>query len=203
MSDRLGRLREKVERLAPRERRLLVWLLITLAVMVVLVVPVTMSFALSARRDTNKVLREAIATLKSSRETVKQRQAKRDAVLARYANKAPPLAGLLEKAARDNQLEIPESLDRPDVPHGKKYTERVTVVRLRKARMLSLAKMLEEVEQQQMPLSISRLNIRRRGGESDSYDVEIGLSAFDRTEGAKGGAEGAKGGSGAAPGGTK
>jgi general secretion pathway protein M len=47
-----------------------------------------------------------------------------------------------------------------------------------------------------MPVYVSRLNIRRRGGERDSYDVELGLSAFDRTDTAQGAA-------GAAPGGTK
>jgi general secretion pathway protein M len=192
----IGRLRERLDRLAPRERRLLVWFLVTLAVTVVLLVPVTMSVTLSSRGDANKALREAMATLKASRETVKMRQAKREAVIARYANKAPPLAGLLEKAARDNKLEIPESRDNPEVPHGKRYSERTTVVRLRKVRMLSLAKMLEQVEQQTMPVSVSRLNVRRRGGERDAYDVELGLSAFDR-------AETAAGASGTAPGGPK
>jgi general secretion pathway protein M len=194
MSDRIGKLRERIDRLAPRERRLLVWFLITLAVMIVLLVPVTMSVALSSRRDTNKALYEAIATLKSSRDAVKARQVKREAVIARYANKAPPLAGLLENAAKDNKLEIPESLDRPEVPHGKRYNERMTVVRLRKAKMLPLAKMLEQLEQQHMPVFVSRLNVRRRGGERDSYDVELGLSAFDRIDTAQGAAAAAPGG---------
>jgi general secretion pathway protein M len=56
------------------------------------------------------------------------------------------------------------------------------VVRLRKTTMLQLTKMLEQLEQMHMPISISRLNIRRRGGEKDSYDVELGVSAFDRSE---------------------
>ena len=91
---------------------------------------------------------------------------------------------MLEKAARENKLDIPESQDRPEVPHGKKYVERSTVVRLRKTSMMQLAKTLEQLEQQRIPMSISRLNIRRRGGEKDSYDVELGISAFDRNESA-------------------
>jgi general secretion pathway protein M len=47
-----------------------------------------------------------------------------------------------------------------------------------------------------MPVSVSRLNVRRRGGERDAYDVELGLSAFDRAEAAQGAA-------GTAPGGPK
>jgi len=42
--------------------------------------------------------------------------------------------------------------------------------------------MLQQIEQLHMPVSVSRLNIRRRGGEHDSYDVELGVSAFDRNE---------------------
>jgi general secretion pathway protein M len=53
-------------------------------------------------------------------------------------------------------------------------------------KMLPLAKTLEQVEQQRMPVAVSRLNIRRRGGERDSYDVELGLSAFDRGEAGQG-----------------
>jgi general secretion pathway protein M len=105
--------------------------------------------------------------------------------VARYASPAPPLAGLLEKAARDNRLDVPESQDRPEVPHGKKYVERTTVIRLRKTSMLQLAKMLEQIEQQRLSLAISRLDVRRRGGERDSYDVELGVSAFDRAVGNK------------------
>ena len=60
--------------------------------------------------------------------------------------------------------------------------ERSTVVRMRKNGMLQLAKTLEQIEQQRLPIAISRLNIRRRGGEKDSYDVELGVSAFDRNE---------------------
>jgi general secretion pathway protein M len=63
--------------------------------------------------------------------------------------------------------------------------ERTTVVRMRKTGMLALAKTLESIEQQRLPVAITRLNIRRRGGEKDSYDVELGVSAFDRSEGTK------------------
>ena len=138
-------------------------------------------FELTSR--SNKALRDAIATIKGARDEVRLRQAKKEAIASRYANRAPGLAGVLEKAAKDNKLDIPESQDKPEVPHGKKYIERTTVVRLRKAGMLALGKTLESLEQQHMPVAITRLNIRRRGGEHDSYDVELGISAFDRDPG--------------------
>jgi general secretion pathway protein M len=45
-----------------------------------------------------------------------------------------------------------------------------------------LLKFFEKIEQSGYPISISRLNIRKRGGEHDSFDVELGVSAFERSE---------------------
>ena len=180
-----SRLREWFDKLAPRERRLMGALGIALALFLLFLIPLGVSLALGSRRDANRALRDAIHSVKNAREDVQKRQAKRDAIVARYVNRAPALAGLMEKAARDNKLDLLETADRPEVPHGKRYNERTTVGRVRKTTMLQLAKMLEQIEQLHMPVYVSRLNIRRRGGERDSYDVELGVSAFDRSEPAK------------------
>jgi general secretion pathway protein M len=177
--------REWFDKLAPRERRMMGMLVIALSLFLLFLIPLGVSLALGSRREANHSLREAIHTIKNARDDVQKRQAKREAIVARYANRAPALAGVMEKAARDNKLDLLETADRPEVPHGKRYNERTTVGRLRKTTMLQLAKMLEQIEQQRMPISVSRLNIRRRGGEHDSYDVELGVSAFDRTESTK------------------
>jgi len=49
-------------------------------------------------------------------------------------------------------------------------------------RMLSIAKFMESVEKSNYPVALSRLNVRKRSGEPDSYDVEVGVSAYDRNE---------------------
>ena len=59
-----------------------------------------------------------------------------------------------------------------------------SAVDLKKAGMYSIAKFLETLETSGMAVAITRLNIRKRTGEPDSYDVEVGLSAYDRTEAA-------------------
>ena len=73
-------------------------------------------------------------------------------------------------------------MDRPEVPHGKRYTERNTVIHLKKAGMAAIARFLESIEKSGMAVAVTRLNIRRRAGEPDSYDVEVGVSAYDRSE---------------------
>ena len=48
--------------------------------------------------------------------------------------------------------------------------------------MRPIAKFLEAIEKSGYPVAVTRLNIRKRAGEPDSYDVEVGVSAYDRTE---------------------
>ena len=54
-------------------------------------------------------------------------------------------------------------------------------MRLKKTGMLALAKLLESVEKSGYPMAITKLNIRRRSGEADSYDVDLGVSSYERT----------------------
>lgn len=168
--------------LSPRERKLIVGLSAVVGVMLLLLVPIGLDAMARSRREANNELREAIRRLQAAKGQVKARQQKRDEVAARYAKKAPKLAGFLEQVAKEQSIEIPESQDKPEIPIGKRYVERGILVRLRKVRGLPLLKFLEKIEQSGHPLAISRLSLRRRSGEKDSYDVELGVSAYDRND---------------------
>lgn len=178
----MKRLREWYDGLAERERKLVLVFLAVFVAFTVLLVPYGTSTLLGERRDHNEALRKAISTVQGSRGRIDEVKERREQVDKRYDNQAPALAGFIENAARKSGLEIPESQDRAELPHGKKFVERSTVVRLRKVSMLPLVQMLEALENSGHPIVISRLNIRKRGREADSYDVELGVSAFDRVE---------------------
>lgn len=178
-------LRERFEKLEPRERRLLTILLGILGVFVVLALPIFAYTSVTALRSENEQIRYLVDETYKARATVSERKAKRDAVLARYAKPAPQLAGFIEEAAKSNGIQVPESQDKPDVPHGKKYTEKLTVVKMHKIGLMSLVKTLEKIEQSGHPVAISRLSVRPRAGEPDSYEVELGVSAFERKPDAK------------------
>ncbi|XYH98060.1 hypothetical protein ACMHYB_61695 [Sorangium sp. So ce1128] len=173
-------LRERLDKLEPRERRLLTILLGFLVVCVLLLVPIGLASVASSKRTENQEVRDLLQSIYEASGKVSERKAQKDALLARYARPAPPLAGFIEDAAKQQGLAAAESQDRPDVPHGKKYTERVTVVKMHRIGMLGLAKMLERVESSGHPVAVTRLNIKPRAGEPDSYEVELGVSAFDR-----------------------
>ena len=168
--------------LNPREQRIATIAVFVIGAMLLLAVPIGLQTLVSSRRNENEELRAALSAVNGARGQIRERQERKASIAQRYGKKAPQLAGFLEQTASAQKLQVTDSVDRPDVPHGKRYTERNTVIHLKKSGMASIAKFLEAIEKSNYPIAISRLNIRKRAGEPDSYDVEVGVSAYDRTE---------------------
>jgi general secretion pathway protein M len=167
--------------ISPRDRRLITIGGTVLAILVLIALPVGAEAYVAGKRADNEEMRAALNDVQEARSRVRERQGKKDSIVQRYAKPAPQLGTFIEQTARAQKLEVTDSIDRQPVPVGKKYTERHTVIHFKKAGMLAIAKFLETVEKSGHPVSVSRLNIRKRTGEPDSYDVEVGLSAYDRT----------------------
>jgi general secretion pathway protein M len=165
-----------------RERKLVTLLGAIGGVVLLLAVPFGVEALIHSARSDNDDLRQALSDVQDARVRVRERQAKKDAIAQRYARHAPSLAGYLEQTARQEKLEVTESTPLPDVPHGKRYVEHGSNIRLKKTGMLPLARFLEDIEKSGFPLSVSRLNLRKRSGENDSYDVEVAVSSYDRVE---------------------
>jgi general secretion pathway protein M len=183
-----------MDKLDARERRLLSIFLAFAGALVVLAGPIGLMRVLSSKRADNQEIRELITAIDESRASIAERKSQKEALLMRYAKPAPPLASFIDESAKTNGISAAESQDKPELPHGKRYTERSAVVKMHKVGMLALAKTLEKIEQSGYPVAITRLNLRPRSGEPDSYEVELGVSAYDR----KGEAPSASAGAGAA-----
>jgi general secretion pathway protein M len=164
-----------------RERRLVAVLGFVAALVGLFAIPFGLEAIVRSQASDNDDLRQALQDVQDARGVVHERQARKDAIAARYSRKAPELAGFIEQQARAQKLEVTDSTPMPDVPHGKRYVEHGTNVRLKKTGMLPLARFLESVERSGYPVAVTRLNIRRRSAELDSYDVEVGLSSYDRS----------------------
>jgi general secretion pathway protein M len=173
-------LRERLDRLEERERRLLGILAVVVAGIVVLLMPLAVTAALHGSRSDNQALRDAIAQITAERPLIERGRALHKALEDRYSRPAPPLTSFLAKLAQEVEVDIPETQDRQSVPHGKRYEEKATKITLRKVGMLKVARLMERIEQSGHPLSISQLTIRKRGLEPDSYDVDMVVSAFER-----------------------
>ncbi len=168
--------------LSAREQRIASIAVYVFGVVFLLGIPVGMQTLVASRRDANEELRSALAAVNGARAKIRERKERKDSIAQRYQKKAPGLAGYLEQQASANHLQVSDSVDRPDVPHGKKYVERHSVIHLKKSGMLNIAKFLEAIAKSDHPIATTRLNVRKRSGEPDSYDVEVGVSAYDRNE---------------------
>jgi general secretion pathway protein M len=151
-------------------------------VLVLVGLPAGLEVAVVSRHSEVTELREALEAVQSARAQIRERQSKKDSIALRYAKRAPVLAGFIEELARAQKLEVTDSVDRAEIPHGKKFTERATTIHLRKSGLLAIAKFLESVETSGYPVTVSQLDLRRRAGEPDSYDIEVSISAYDRVE---------------------
>lgn len=175
-------LAERLESLEPRERRLLGILGGVFGVMLLLSIPFGVSLLLSDETEAHDRLTSAIQRIEAEGDTVRERQAEHEALIARYETPAPALAGYLDKAASASGLAIPEIKDLSPVSHGKRYEERSTSISLRKVGLLALVKFMERVSGGTEPISITKLNIRKRGAEPDAYDVQMTVSAYHRMQ---------------------
>ncbi|HEX6765731.1 MAG TPA: hypothetical protein VF103_09645 [Polyangiaceae bacterium] len=173
-------LAERLSGLEDRERRLLGFLVALVLGALVLLPPVALFALVHSRQSEVDDIRSAIQAIDDERDVVERAKAGKGAIEQRYASPAPPLAAFLARLASEAGVEIPESQDRQAVPHGKKFEERTTKITLRKVGLLKLVKFLEKVEQAGHPVRVSQFDIRKRGSEPDSYDVDLVVSAFDR-----------------------
>jgi len=173
-------LRDRLETLGPREKRLLGVLAAVGGVLLLALIPFGVSALLSDETETHTQLVEAIERIETEGESFREHQAELATLLARYDAPVPALAGFLDKAAQASGVTIPESKDPSPIAHGKKYEERFTTISLRKVGLLALVKFMERVAGGVEPISITKLNIRKRGAEPDAYDVQMTVSAFHR-----------------------
>ena len=173
-------LRDRLETLGPREKRLLGVLAAVGAVLLLALIPFGVSALLSDEMEAHTQLVEAIERIETEGDSFREHQAEFAALMARYESPVPALAGFLDKAAQASGVTIPESKDPSPIAHGKKYEERFTSISLRKVGLVALVKFMERVAGGVEPVSITKLNIRKRGAEPDAYDVQMTVSAFHR-----------------------
>jgi hypothetical protein len=175
-------LQDRLAALEPRERRLIGVLVAVFAIMVLMSIPLGVSALLSDESEAHARLIEAIERLEAEGDSIREQQEAKEALLKRYEKDAPALAGFLSKAATASTLSIPESKPESSIGHGKRYEERPTAISFRKVGLLSLVQFMERVSGGPEPIGFTKLNVRKRGAEPDSYDVQMTVSAYHRLQ---------------------
>jgi len=169
-------------RMSVRERQLVALLGAAFAGCAMLVVGYLTFASYQETREANQKLRDAIDLIAKHSDKYREDKARAEQIKLRIGNEPPQLAADLEAAAKDAGIQIPETVDRPDVSAGKRYVEHSLDVKLRKVDLKSLATFLSKLETNRRSLIlVTRLGIRRSfGAEGTMVDVDLTATTWER-----------------------
>jgi hypothetical protein len=174
-------------RMSIRERRLLSLLGGAVVGCILLLVGYLVFDSYKDMSEANQAMRDAIEDIAKHSDKYRGDKARAEALQRRIGNEPPQLAADLEAAAKEAGIQIPETVDRPDAPAGKRYVEHSLDVKLRKVDLKSLATFLSKVETGRSFILITRLGIRRSfGSDGSTVDVDLTATTWERLkEGSK------------------
>jgi Tfp pilus assembly protein PilO len=169
-------------RMAARERKLISLLGGAVVTLAVLLAGYLIVDALQEISTSNQDAREALSAIAKHRDEYLDAKSRMKSQEARIGVEPPQLAADLEAAGKEAGIQIPETVDRPPSPAGKRYMEHSLDVKLRKVGLKELAIFLNKVETNPRLIAITRLQIRRSFGEGDKLDVELTATAYERVK---------------------
>lgn len=180
LADRLEGLRDRFERLTPRERTMVTALGITFVVTVTLMITFVVSDSIATREERNQAMRQALRDLDTHRDAYLKAKAKADQLEGKLSKSGTQLQGYLEQAAKESGVVIPETNEKPALPAGKSFLERSVDLRLNKVTLEALAKFMKKVETGTSVVAVTSLNIRTRDDKHVDLDVEMSVSTYER-----------------------
>jgi hypothetical protein len=173
--------------MAPRERRWVTGLAITV-VAVVTALGVFLVFSnISDLEEGNADIREALGAIAKNRDEYLEAKSRAQAQEQRLGSAPPQLVADIESAAREETVQIAESTERPSLAAGKRWIEHDVDLKIRGVDLQAFANFLRRVETGPRPIFCTRLSLKRRFSEADKLDAELTATAFERVKDAPSG----------------
>lgn len=175
-------IKRKLERMSERERILLLILIGTLCLLIT-----GLSFGLihhksSSMKEQIERNEQILRQIKHNETRLQQYAREKELSEKRFSNAPDSLSALLDKLAGEVELEIPELRELPDEIIRKKWIEKSVEIRLRKINLEKIVNFMVKIKNQnrKFPLAITKLNIRKRSGEGNSFDVKMKVSTYTK-----------------------
>jgi len=189
MASRIDGVRERWERITPRERGLVLLLGVTAIGILLFWVGVTIRNGLASIEDKNDRTRSALSALAQFR--LNEAQASDTGPQVKIGSEPVELEEYLEKISNDVGIKIPGYSSRPEVAKGA-YMEKSTQIEVRGLSILELKDLLEKIESQSQQVVITELQIKRHFRENDKLDVELVVATYYQPSGKEETPEGAE-----------
>jgi type II secretory pathway component PulM len=174
------------ERLAPRERKLVAVGVSSFLGVVTVFSAVWLFGSVADLEEQNADMRDALKAIASHRDEYLEAKARSEAQEARIGVDPPQLTADLEAAAREENVQIAETNERPNSPAGRRYAQKDVDIKIREVDLQSFTKFLRRLETGPRLIFFTRLSIKRRYSESEKLDVEATATAFERLKEEKG-----------------
>lgn len=170
-------LRERWERITPREQKLVILLGLTAVGIALALVGFAISDGLSAREAKNKRTRHALSLLREVRAAGADRSV--DTPQVKIPDQPTELESYLEEIGKEVGVPIPGYSPRPKATKGK-FTEVSTRIEVRGITILELKDLLEQIETKSKVVVVTNLHVKRHFRDMDKLDVDMVVSTFYR-----------------------
>lgn len=173
-------IKERFRRMTDREKIMFIALVSVLCVTVA-----TVAFALVKKKSgelkaTIEGNERILDEIKSKKEELSSQIMKKQQEEERFEKAPLHLLGLIGKLAGKAGIEIPESRDMPDETISKKWIHKSVEIRLRKIGLDTLVKFMVNIknENRKFPIAVTKMNIKKRSGEPNSFDIQMTVSTY-------------------------
>lgn len=174
----IGRLRERWERLSPRERTLVSAMGATFIAMATIISGFLITDGLATVEEHNSDARQALHDLETQRESYLRAKAKASQLETRLGKTPVALQGFLEQVAKEVGVEIPEANEEaPQV--GKQFTTRSVQLRLKQVTLENLTRFLRGIETGPNLVVVSAVNVRTRDDKHVELEVELTVTTYE------------------------
>lgn len=177
MAKAIDNLRERWERITPREQKLVMALGATAVFIVLALIGFDINDRLTALEDKNQRTRKALSILRDTLSSNVSRDSKASKV--EIPDTPTELESYLEDIGKEVGVTIPGYSPRPKATRGI-YTEVSTRIQVRNIDILQLTSLLEQIESKSKVVVVTDMHIKRHFREQDKLDAELVVSTYYR-----------------------
>ena len=177
-------LRDRWERITPREQKLVIALGATAVAIALILVGLAIEDGLRALEQKNERTRRALSLLRDVQAAGAQHD--QDSPAVKIPDQPTELESYLEEIGKEVGVAIPGYSPRPKATKGK-FTEVSTRIELRGITLPELKDLLEKIETKSKVVVVTNLHVKRHFRELDQLDADLVVSTFHRGDKPEGG----------------
>ncbi len=177
LADVVDNVRDTLDDLNPRERRLLVAMAAVFAVLVTILPFYLVLSKVGSMEQENEDIVAVLQDIARARDRLQAARAEQQAVDRLYSRKAPALGSFLEERASEKGVEGLDVTDQPELTMGA-YSRRSVRVSMSRVQLRPFIEMLAEIKNSRYPVAIAAIQLdgARRGGD---HSARITVNAYD------------------------